>query len=59
MSSPGSCPNCLDHRNSIRRNEESIKAVWKEINTMKWWVISGMMAVIINLGLAVFNVLAN
>lgn len=43
------CMDHKDHQTRIKRNEDDIQRIWKEINAMKKWVIGGMSGLLIQI----------
>lgn len=49
------CPFHVAHYDKIKRNEQDIKEVWKEITTMRTWVICGMSALLLQIGIIILT----
>lgn len=43
------CDEHREHESRIKRNEGDIQDLWRHINTMKAWVIAGMMGLLTQL----------
>lgn len=56
MSNDDCCNEHKEHIFRLKRNEDDIQLVWKEINGMKKWVIAGMSGLLIEIVVLVVSI---
>jgi hypothetical protein len=49
------CPYHIDHHSRIKRNEGDIQGIWKEVTAMRTWVICGMGALLLQVGIIILT----